>query len=177
MMQSSGRRRPSSLYKLRLAKFALRSSASAMANDPQVPATALAALFRILDLEPLEQNLYRGVSPKEGWQRVYGGQVLGQALVAATRTVERAASRTFAARLFPSRRAILRTRSSMRWSARGTARSFSTRRVKAIQNGRSIFTMAVSFHKPEDGFDHQAEMPSVAAARIAAERNGADDCS
>jgi acyl-CoA thioesterase-2 len=59
-----------------------------MADNSQTPPAALAALLSILDLEPLEQDLYRGVSPKEGWQRVYGGQVLGQALVAASRTVD-----------------------------------------------------------------------------------------
>jgi hypothetical protein len=48
---------------------------------------ALDGLLSILDLEPLEENLFRGRSPQEGWQRVYGGQVLGQALVAAVRTV------------------------------------------------------------------------------------------
>jgi acyl-CoA thioesterase len=59
-----------------------------MANDQKKPAeTALGALLDILDLEPLEDNLFRGVSPKVGWQRVYGGQVLGQALIAAARTV------------------------------------------------------------------------------------------
>src|SRR5918992_999759 len=52
--------------------------------------SALAALLSILDLEPLEQNLFRGQSPKQGWQRVYGGQALGQALVAAVRTVDEA---------------------------------------------------------------------------------------
>src|SRR5687767_2001578 len=51
------------------------------------PGSALDGLLSILDLEPLEENLFRGRSPQEGWQRVYGGQVLGQALVAAVRTV------------------------------------------------------------------------------------------
>ena len=58
--------------------------------SPKLPAlpAAIDSLLGILDLEPLEQNLFRGTSPKDGWQRVYGGQVLGQALVAAVRTVD-----------------------------------------------------------------------------------------
>ncbi|MGE0854679.1 MAG: acyl-CoA thioesterase II, partial [Hyphomicrobiaceae bacterium] len=51
-----------------------------------MPLSALAAVLSILDLEPLEKNLFRGRSPSDGWQRVYGGQVLGQALMAGART-------------------------------------------------------------------------------------------
>lgn len=131
-----------------------------MENDTARQQTALGALIDILDLEPLENNLFRGISPKEGWQRVYGGQVLGQALVAATRTVEepRPAHSLHGYFLLAGDPAhpiiyeVERTRDGA---------SFTTRRVKAIQNGRAIFTMAVSFHKPEDGYDHQAEMPKV----------------
>jgi acyl-CoA thioesterase-2 len=125
------------------------------------PATkALLDLLDLLDLEPLEHNLFRGSSPKEGWQRVYGGQVLGQALVAAVRTMEepRPVHSLHGYFLLPGDPAhpiiyeVERTRDGA---------SFSTRRVKAIQNGRIIFTMAASFHKSEDGFDHHSEMPDV----------------
>src|SRR5262245_66533412 len=69
-------------------RFTLMSREVSMPSEPAKPQAALDALVSLLDLEPLEQNLFRGRSPKQGWQRVYGGQVLGQALVAAVRTVE-----------------------------------------------------------------------------------------
>lgn len=121
---------------------------------------ALDALVSLLDLEQLEQNLFRGQSPREGWQRVYGGQVLGQALVAAVRTVEepRAAHSMHGYFLLggdPSHPIIYEVERIR------DGRSFTTRRVKAIQHGRAIFTMSVSFHKPEEGYEHFAPMPTV----------------
>jgi acyl-CoA thioesterase-2 len=122
--------------------------------------TALADLIAILDLEPLEHNLFRGRSPSDGWQRVYGGQVLGQALMAAIRTVEgdRRAHSMHAYFLLggdprhPIIYEVERTRDG------GT---FSTRRVKAIQHGKTIFVMGVSFQADEPGLDHAARMPDV----------------
>jgi acyl-CoA thioesterase-2 len=124
------------------------------------PPSALDTLLGILDLETLEQNLFRGRSPADGWQRVFGGQVLGQALVAASRTVEadRPAHSLHGDFLLAGDPAhpiiydVERTRDGG---------SFSTRRVKAIQHGRIIFTMSVSFHRTETGFDHAAAMPNV----------------
>jgi len=121
---------------------------------------ALAALVSLLDLEQLEENLFRGTSPAQGWQRVYGGQVLGQALVAAVRTV--AEPRTahsmhgyFLLAGDPSRPIIYEVERIRDGS------SFTTRRVKAIQKGSAIFSMSVSFHRSEPGFEHQAVMPKV----------------
>jgi acyl-CoA thioesterase-2 len=121
---------------------------------------ALGALLSLLDLEQLEVNLFRGTSPKSGWQQVFGGQVLGQALVAASRTVE--ASRTahslhgyFLIGGDPKHPIIYEVERIRDGS------SFTTRRVKAIQHGRAIFTMSVSFHRTEPGFDHQLRMPAV----------------
>ncbi|KAB2920144.1 MAG: acyl-CoA thioesterase II [Hyphomicrobiaceae bacterium] len=121
---------------------------------------AIENLLSILDLEPLEQNLFRGRSPQQGWQRVFGGQVLGQALVAAVRTVgdDRVAHSLHAYFLLPGDPSqpivyeVERTRDGG---------SFTTRRVKAIQHGRTMFAMSVSFHKEEPGLDHQATMPKV----------------
>jgi acyl-CoA thioesterase-2 len=124
------------------------------------PHTALNALLRVLDLEQLEDNLFRGARGSEGWQRVYGGQVLGQALMAAVRTVD------------PGRRVhslhgyfLLAGDPSLpiiydveRIRDGG---SFTTRRVKAIQHGAAIFTMSASFHKAEEGLEHQSAMPDV----------------
>lgn len=131
-----------------------------MASGKAKPAPALAGLLSILDLEQLEQNLFRGQSPRDGWQRVYGGQVLGQALVAAVRTVPepRTAHSMHAYFLLggdPAHPIIYEVERIRDGS------SFTTRRVKAIQHGRAIFTMSVSFHKAEDGFEHYSTMPDV----------------
>ena len=121
--------------------------------------SAVQDLLNILDLEPLEVNLFRGLSPQVGWQRVFGGQVIGQALVAACRTVEgRRAHSMHAYFILPGDPKVPivydveRTRDG---------KSFSTRRVRAIQHGEPIFTMSVSFHNDEQGLDHQARMPDV----------------
>ncbi len=123
-------------------------------------ATATGQLLSLLDLETLEHNLFRGRGPKQGWQRVYGGQVLGQALVAAVRTVD-ADRRVHSLHGYfilggdpahPIVYDVERIRDGG---------SFTTRTVKAIQHGRPIFIMSVSFHKSEEGFAHQGEMPDV----------------
>jgi acyl-CoA thioesterase-2 len=126
------------------------------------PSTALKALLAVLDLEQIEDNLFRGARGSEGWQRVYGGQVLGQALMAAVRTVDPARSvhslhGDFLLAGDPSLPIIYdveRTRDGG---------SFTTRRVKAIQHGAAIFTMSASFHKLEEGLEHQSAMPAVPA--------------
>jgi acyl-CoA thioesterase-2 len=121
--------------------------------------TAVQDLLGILDLEPLEVNLFRGRSPQVGWQRVFGGQVIGQALVAATRTVEGRPPHSMHAYFLlagdpkvPIIYEVDRIRDG---------KSFATRRVVAIQHGHAIFTMAVSFHDDEPGLDHQMPMPDV----------------
>lgn len=113
----------------------------------------------ILDLERLEQNLFRGLSFDPGWQRVFGGQVLGQALMAASRTVEdRLAHSLHGYFLRPGdpTAPILYAVENLRDGG-----SFSTRRVMATQHDRPIFAMLASFHIDEPGFDHQIEMPDV----------------
>jgi acyl-CoA thioesterase-2 len=124
------------------------------------PRTALERLVSALRLEKLEENLFRGPRASIGWQRVFGGQVLGQALSAACQTVE--AGRPvhslhgyFLLAGDPGHDIIYDVERIR------DGGSFTTRRVKAIQHGRPIFTMSASFHKREEGFDHQAEMPVV----------------
>src|SRR5229473_7268261 len=125
--------------------------------------SALQAVLDILDLEPLEVNLFRGRSPQSGWQRVFGGQVIGQALVAACRTVHDVAARpphslhAYFLLAGDPKVPIIYEVDRIR-----DGKSFTTRRVVAIQHGRAIFTMAVSFHRDEPGMSHQAEMPLVA---------------
>ena len=117
-------------------------------------------LIQLLDLEEIEQNHYRAVSPSEGWQRVYGGQVLGQALVAASRTVpdDRHAHSLhgYFLRAGDTDTPILYTVDRIR-----DGRSFTTRRVVAIQHGRAIFNMSISFHIDETGLTHQMPMREV----------------
>ncbi|MFT4077869.1 acyl-CoA thioesterase II [Rhodomicrobium lacus] len=123
---------------------------------------AVDQLLSILDLEQLEHNLFRGRSPQNGWQRVFGGQVVGQALTAAYRTVEdqdRVAHSLHAYFLLGGDPKVPIIYHVDRIRDGG---SFTTRRVTAIQHGRPIYTMAVSFHAPETGFEHQIEMPKVA---------------
>jgi len=120
---------------------------------------AIDVLLSILDLEPLELNLFRGRSPDIGWQRVFGGQVIGQALVAAARTVEgRTAHSLHAYFLRPGdpKVPILYEVDRIR-----DGKSFTTRRVDAVQHGKAIFSMEVSFQVAEAGLDHQIAMPAV----------------
>src|SRR5438034_10850420 len=122
---------------------------------------AIQELLQILDLEPLEVNLFRGRSPQVTWQRVFGGQVVGQALVAACRTVdvaERPPHSLHAYFLLPGdpKVPIIYEVDRIR-----DGKSFTTRRVIAIQHGQAIFSMAVSFHRDEPGMSHQAKMPDV----------------
>src|ERR1700729_163305 len=124
--------------------------------------SAIQDVLAILDLEPLEVNLFRGRSPQARWQRVFGGQVIGQALVAACRTVEDVAARpphslhAYFLLGGDPKVPIIYEADRIR-----DGRSFTTRRVVAIQHGRAIFSMSVSFHVAEPGLDHQAPMPEV----------------
>jgi acyl-CoA thioesterase-2 len=121
--------------------------------------SAVDDLLQILDLETLDENLFRGRSPQVGWQRVFGGQVVGQALVAAVRTVEgRPPHSLHAYFLLPGdpKVPIIYDVDRIR-----DGKSFTTRRVTARQHGHPIFSMLASFHNDEEGLDHQAPMPNV----------------
>jgi acyl-CoA thioesterase II len=120
---------------------------------------AVETLLSILDLEQLEKNLFRGRSPQVGWQRVFGGQVIGQALVAAARTVEgRSVHSLHAYFMRPGDPAVPIIYDVDRIR---DGKSFTTRRVVAIQHGEAIFSMSASFQVPEDGLEHQIAMPDV----------------
>ena len=112
-------------------------------------------LVDLLDLEQIEVNIFRGRSPQESLQRVFGGQVAGQALVAASRTTEsdRPVHSLHAYFLRPGRpgEPIVYQVERVR-----DGRSFTTRRVTAVQQGRTIFNLTASFHKPQPApFEHQ----------------------
>jgi acyl-CoA thioesterase II len=122
--------------------------------------SALDDLLDLLELEPLEKNLFRGVSPDEDRQRVFGGQVAAQALVAAGRTVDadRPVHSLHAYFLRPGDPTIPIVFEVDRIR---DGHSFTTRRVVAIQHGRAIFNLQASFQIVETGPDHSAEMPAV----------------
>jgi acyl-CoA thioesterase II len=127
-----------------------------------MPSSAVQEVVDILDLEPLEVNLFRGRSPQSRWQRVFGGQVIGQALVAACRTVEDVTTRpphslhAYFLLGGDPKVPIIYEVDRIR-----DGKSFTTRNVKAIQHGRAIFSMSVSFHIAEPGLTHQFKMPDV----------------
>lgn len=120
---------------------------------------ALAALVRLLDLEAIEVNIFRGVSPDESRQRVFGGQVAGQALVAASRTVDDPARQVHSLHAYFLRPGDPTVPILYEVDRIRDGRSFSTRRVVAIQHGQAIFNLQASFHVHEPGFDHQLSMP------------------
>ena len=130
------------------------------AVDSGLVGTALDDLVDMLDLERLEVNLFRGVSLEEGRTRVFGGQVLAQALVAAGRTVDSEipvhSLHAYFLRPGDPETPIVFDVDRIR-----DGRSFMTRRVVAIQHGRAIFNMATSFHVVEDGPEHSDPMPDV----------------
>src|SRR5260370_27057126 len=123
-------------------------------------AKALDRLLDLLNLERIEVNIFRGRSPDEQVQRVFGGQVAGQALVAAGRTVPggRPVHSLHAYFIRPGDPAvpIVYTVDRVR-----DGRSFTTRRASAIQHGKTIFTLSASFHHPEPGPVHADPMPDV----------------
>ena len=125
-------------------------------------------LIDLLDLEQVEVNLFRGHSPDDSWQRVFGGQVIGQALVAASRTVEDVVCHSLHAYFIrPGDPAVPVVYQIDRTRDGG---SFTTRRVVAMQNGKHILTMSASFHIDEEGWQHQHEMPKIAGPDGLAER-------
>ncbi len=129
---------------------------------------ALDALVSLLALEPLEENLFRGTSQDLGLPQLFGGQVLGQALSAATQTVE-ASRRAHSLHGYFLRPGDARRPVVYQVDAVRDGGSFTTRRVTAIQKGRPIFFCSASFHGEETGLEHQPAMPEVASPERLAE--------
>jgi len=132
-----------------------------MTRDTEKP-TAMETLLSTLDLEPIEVDIFRGRSPQVGWQRVFGGQVIAQALMAAQRTVARdrivhSLHAYFMRPGDPSVPIVYQVERIRDGS------SFNTRRAVAIQHGEAIFALSASFQIEEPGFDHQILMPDVPA--------------
>lgn len=120
----------------------------------------LSELVELLALERIEENLFRGQSQDLGWGQVFGGQVLGQALSAAVQTVPSDrhvhSLHAYFLQWGDARRPIVYQVDRLR-----DGKSFSTRRVVAVQGGRPIFNLAASFQTEEAGFTHADEMPKV----------------
>jgi acyl-CoA thioesterase-2 len=121
--------------------------------------SALDSLIKLLALEQIEVNLFLGRSPAENTGRIFGGQVVAQALTAAYRTVEGRICHSLQSYFIrpgdPDRPVLYQVEHSR------DGKSFTTRRVIAIQKGEQIFNMACSFQTPEDGIDHQDTMPAA----------------
>ncbi|HEU5474573.1 MAG TPA: acyl-CoA thioesterase II [Actinophytocola sp.] len=133
----------------------------AVAEDgPAVAQPVLDRLIALLDLERIEENIFRGVSPADATVRVFGGQVAGQALVAAGRTVppERKVHSLHAYFIRPGDPSVPIVYDVDRIR---DGRSFTTRRVVAIQHGKAIFALSASFQLEEPGLDHGEPMPDV----------------
>ena len=124
-------------------------------------AESLQNLLNLLDIKEIEKNVFLGHSEDLGFRNLFGGQVLGQALIAAGRTVERDrmahSLHGYFIRPGNSQDTLYYEVDLIR-----SGRSFSTRRVVAKQNGLAIFSMSASFQTPEPGMEHQTSMPVVA---------------
>jgi len=120
---------------------------------------ALDFLLRLLDLETIEVNVYRGIHPEEERQRTFGGQVAAQALMAAGRTVER--GRVHSLHSYFLRPGDPTTPILYEVDRIRDGKSFTTRRVVAVQHGRAIYNMQASFHSDEESIEHQFPMPEV----------------
>ncbi|MEM9188036.1 MAG: acyl-CoA thioesterase II [Myxococcota bacterium] len=119
------------------------------------------SLVERLDIEQLDRDLFRGFSPKDGRRRVFGGQVAAQALVAAVRTID-GERRVHSLHSYFLRPGDPKTPIIYEVDRIRDGRSFTTRRVVAIQNGDAIYNMSASFQKSEEGLSHQYPMPEAA---------------
>ncbi|MFV1988784.1 MAG: acyl-CoA thioesterase, partial [Gemmatimonadota bacterium] len=118
-------------------------------------------LITLLELESLERNIYRGLNRDIGSGRIFGGQVLAQALVAAQKTVEEDDRSAHSMHGYFILTGDLATPVVYFVDRLRDGRSFATRHVTGIQHGNAIFDMSASFHRTEQGFSHQARMPDV----------------
>ncbi len=116
-------------------------------------------LLHLMELETLEVNLFRGESRDIGTPRVFGGQVLAQSVIAASRTVDEGTIHSLHAYFLRAGDASSPIVYDVDRNRDG--RSFKSRRVVAIQHGRPIFTLAASFQLEQDGLEHQLEMPDM----------------
>jgi acyl-CoA thioesterase-2 len=132
----------------------MRNGDKSNANNRQ----SVNQLQKLLELEKIEHNLFRGISRFSPAPQVYGGQVMGQALMAAYQCVEDE-MRAHSVHCYFLRGGDMKSPIIYEVERTRDGRTFSSRRVIAIQHGKQIFNMSVSFQKPEKGFDHQKAAP------------------
>jgi len=125
-----------------------------MPNSP----TAVNQLQKLLELEKIELNLFKGISRYSPAPQVYGGQVMAQALMAGYQCVEEG-MRAHSMHCYYLRGGDMESPIIYEVERTRDGQAFSSRRIIAIQHGRQIFNMSASFQKPEDGFDHQKQAP------------------
>ncbi len=123
--------------------------------------TVIDELLHVVELEQIEDNIFRGESKDIGTPRVFGGQVLAQSLLAATHTIKDE-RKPHSMHAYFLRAGDVNSPIVYEVDHSRDGRSFTTRRVVAIQHGRPIFTMAASFQVPEEGLEHQIPAPAVA---------------
>ncbi len=128
-------------------------------NNPDTLDTTIERLIELLDLESIEENIFRGESQDIGSPQVFGGQVLGQALTAASRTVKDRNVHSLHAYFL--RRGDFKAPIVYEVDRARDGGSFSNRRVIAVQHGEQIFNMTASFQRPEEGLEHQPRSPNV----------------
>ena len=128
-------------------------------SNPNSLDTTIDRLIELLDLEGIEENIFRGESQDIGSPQVFGGQVLGQALTAASRTVKDRNVHSLHAYFL--RRGDFEAPIVYEVDRARDGGSFSNRRIIAVQHGEQIFNMTASFQRSEEGLEHQTEMPSV----------------
>jgi acyl-CoA thioesterase-2 len=122
---------------------------------------ALDRLLDILDLERIDADIFRGRNEDDGWFRLFGGQVAAQSLVAAQRTLGDDGPAAHSLHGYFLRGGDPRVPVTYTVDRIRDGRSFTTRRVVALQDGRAIFNTSISFHVAEDGYDHQDPMPDA----------------
>ncbi len=132
-----------------------------MSIDPR-----LRDLLKVLELEPLEMDLFRGESRDIGSPQVFGGQVLGQALVAAYKTIGEGRGDCHSLHAYFLRRGDFEAPIVYQVDRSRDGHSFTTRHVTAIQHGEQIFRLAASFQTPESGLEHAEAMPNVPAPEL-----------
>ena len=132
-----------------------------MSIDPR-----LRDLLKVLELEPLEMDLFRGESRDIGSPQVFGGQVLGQALVAAYKTIGEGRGDCHSLHAYFLRRGDFEAPIVYQVDRSRDGHSFTTRHVTAIQHGEQIFRLAASFQTPESGLEHADAMPNVPAPEL-----------
>lgn len=141
-----------------MAQISMTNNINHDINSNDINNNDVNSLTKLLDLEHIEEDTFQGVSSMEDRQKVFGGQVASQALVAASRTVEKRSVHSLHAYFIHP--GDMKTPLLYKVERVRDGKSFTTRRVVAMQHGRAIFIMSASFQRHEEGYEHQTPLPS-----------------